>query len=195
MAGVPLTADFLPGQPLGFRRGLRFIWQPENDGRDEDSAPGEDFLTRWGVTRMTWDSAVEDGIGAGRLEDATQATCGNLYLVRFWNALMGDAFPTAIGFVLFGDATLTGTGHVGALLQRIVGAKPDGVIGRRETLPKVETYLARYGQGRLVDSFIGADELYLAALRNAPKFIRGWTRREEEEQAIAHEIIAAGNVR
>jgi lysozyme family protein len=186
-----LTTDFFPGQPLGFRRGMRFIWQPENDGHDEDSAPGEAFLTRWGVTRDTWDDAVRAGVVAGQLEDATPATIGNLYLARFWNAMMLDAFPTALGFVLFGDATLTGTGHVASLLQRIVGAADDGVIGKLDTVPKVATYLSVHGQTALVDAIIDADETYLAALVNAPKFLAGWTRREEEEQAIAHDIIAS----
>jgi lysozyme family protein len=190
MASTPLTADFLPGLPAGFRQGMRFIWEPEQDGHDEDSAPGEEFLTRWGITRMTWDEAVLSGCAVGPLEDATQATCGNVYLARFWNTMILDSVPPAIGFMLFADGTLTGVGHVASLLQRIVGAPVDGTIGRRQTLPATARYIAANGPGALIDRFIDADVIYLAALRNAPKFLRGWTRREREEQGIAHEMLA-----
>lgn len=191
-----LARDFLPYLPTGFRYGMRFIWMPEQDGHQNDSAPGETFRTSWGIIQTTWDGAVAKGIVKGDLANATQTQAGNIYLSEYWNAMRLSMLPTAIGFVLFCDATLTGPGHVAALVQRIVGmtgANIDGVIGDK-TLDAINSFLDAYGQAKLVDQFIDADEVYLASLANAPKFINGWTRREEDEQAIAHEIIKAEGV-
>src|SRR4029077_8849043 len=122
--------------------------------------------------------------------DATQAQCGNVFLALYFNAMRLSSLPTAVGFVLFCDSTLTGPGHVAALLQRVVGMAGkdiDGVIGDH-TLAAVNRWIDVHGQTALVDAIIKADLIYLAALHNAAKFLHGWTRRVTEQQAIAHEI-------
>jgi lysozyme family protein len=187
---TPLPHDYLPGLPLGFRYGMRFIWDPSRDGNSNDSAPGEAFETRFGITQMTWNSAVRQGIVKGTLRAATQAQLGNIYLANYWQAMSLSALPTAIGFCLFCDSTLTGPGHCASLLQGLVGAGVDGVIGPK-TLAAAGAYLSTHGQAALVDAIIAAQLAYLGKLRNAPQFIHGWTSREHDEQALAHEIIAS----
>lgn len=187
---TPLPDDYLPGLPLGFRYGMRFIWDPSRDGNSNDSAPGEPFATRFGVTQMTWDGAVRDGIAKGTLADASLGQLGNIYLVRYWQAMSLTGLPTAVGFCLFCDATLTGVGHCARLLQYLVGTEADGAIGPM-TLAAAEAYISMHGQAVAVDQIITAQLTYLASLRNAPQFLRGWTARERAEQALAHEIIAS----
>ncbi len=190
---APLARDWLPYLAPAFRYGMRFIFLPEQDGHQQDSAPGETFRTSWGVTQPTWDDAVSKGIVRGDLANATQAQAGNVMLALFFNAMRLSSLPTAVGFCLFCDATLTGPGHVAALLQRLVGMTGrdiDGVIGDH-TLAAVNRWIDVHGQTALVDAIIKADLIYLAALRNAPKYGRGWRRRELEQQVIAHEIIAS----
>ncbi len=187
---TPLPDDYLSGLPLGFRYGMRFIWDPSRDGNSNDSAPGEPFATRFGVTQMTWDGAVRDGIARGALADASLGQLGNIYLVRYWQPMSLTVLPTAIGFCLFCDATLTGVGHVTSLLQGIVGSPVDGAFGP-DTLRCTQIYATRHGHAATVDAIIAVQLTYLARLRNAPQFLRGWTAREKAEQALAHEIIAA----
>lgn len=187
---TPLPDDYLPGLPLGFRYGMRFIWDPSRDGNSNDSAPGEPFATRFGVTQMTWDGAVRDGIAKGTLADASLGQLGNIYLVRYWQAMSLTQLPTAVGFCLFCDATLTGVGHCASLFQGLVGATADGVIGPK-TLAAADTYISLHGQTVTVDRIIALQLIYLARLRNAPQFLRGWTARERAEQALAREIIAS----
>ncbi len=189
---APLARDWFPYLPPAFRYGTRFFWLPENDGHQNDTAPGETFRTSWGIIQDTWDDAVRKGIVRGNLADATQAQAGNVLLALFFNAMRLSMLPTAIGFTLFVDATLTGPGHVAALLQRTIGMPDkdvDGVIGDL-TLGAVGAWLDAHGQTALVDALIDADLVYLAALEKAPLYINGWRRRELEEQAIAHDIIS-----
>ena len=166
-----------------FDTALAFIWSADRDGHQQDSAMGEQFRTSWGVTQMTWDSAVADGIVSGDLADATRDQCAAIYRARYWNALRCSQLSPGVALVCFVDGTLTGVGHVAKLLQRIVGTTPDGSIGPM-TLSAARAY-AHGDQRALVNALIDADEAYLAALANAPLFIHGWTRREEALRAAA----------
>jgi lysozyme family protein len=163
-----------------FDTALAFIWQPERDGHQDDAAPGETFATSWGITQMTWDAAVVDGLVFGELGDATKDQCAAIYRVRYWAPLHCDSFAPGVAMVLFVDATLTGTGHVARLLQRIVATVEDGVIG-----PHTMAAANRWIPAALVAQLIDADEVYLAALATAPKFLHGWTRREEALRTAA----------
>jgi lysozyme family protein len=163
-----------------FDAALEFIWDPDRDGHQDDRAPGETFATAWGITAMTWNAAVADGIVTGELADATQEQCAAIYRARYWAPLHCDSFAPGVALVLFADATLTGVGHVARLLQRIVGTVQDGAIG-----PRTIAAAARWIPDALIGELIGADEAYLATLANAPKFLHGWTRREEQLRTAA----------
>lgn len=187
-----MDLKFIPqGLPLGLRYGLGFIWLPEQDGQKNDSAPGETFKTSWGITEMTWGYAQEHGVVKGSLEDMTIEQAATVYLALYWNVLNCSNIPLPLAFCMFCDATLTGTGHVGKMVQKIVGANPDGVIGRK-SLMAIDNYVRVHSLGALVDAEIDADEEYLESLANAPKFIRGWTRRDEDMRRQAHDFLYSG---
>jgi lysozyme family protein len=171
--------------PDTFHLALDFLWHPDRDGHQDDTAPGEAFRTSWGVTQATWDVAADAGIVSGELADATQQQCEAIYRAMWWNVLRCDAFAPGVGLVLFSDATLTGTGHVARLLQRLVVTAEDGVIGPR-TISAANRWVPR----RLIAALIAADMDYLAGLANAPKYINGWTRREEALRTAALSMTA-----
>lgn len=158
-----------------FAAALTFIWGDDRDGHKNDSAPGETFRTSWGVTQQTWDYAVAHGIVVGDLAAASQDQCAAIYRVLYWNACNCPALPPGVALMVFNDATLTGVGHATKMLQRVVGAIPDGVVG-----PDTIKFVGRFGVGALLDALVTADDAYFAALANAPMFLNGWTRREND---------------
>lgn len=166
-----------------FRTALDFIFRPENDGQQDDSAPGENFRTSYGVTQMTWDAAVRDGIVAGLLENATQAQVEAIYRARYWNAVGCSSLPDGVDLMAFNDAVLCGPGHAARLMQRIAGAVQDGAVGP-ETLRKV----GAYGVKPMIDAIAAGDLEYFMQLHNAPMFIRGWTRRTNDCRALAYKL-------
>jgi lysozyme family protein len=168
-----------------FDRAIDFIWAPSRDGHQNDRAPGESFATAWGITQMTWDDAVASGIVSGPLADATREQCEAIYRADYWNPLRCDALDPGVAFVLFNDATLSGVDAAARLLQRMVGAAEDGVIG-----PQTLRLANAMPAAELIDRLTVADETYLASLRNAPMFIRGWDRRELACQAEALTLTA-----
>ena len=66
------------------------------------------------------------------------------------------------------------------MLQRIVGATEDGIIGM-----DTENKAWRFGVPALIRAIAAGDNAYFATLANAPKFLNGWTRREADAVTIA----------
>jgi len=173
------------GAATTFDRAINFIWAPDRDGHQNDRAPGESFATAWGITQMTWDQAVANGIVSGPLVDATREQCKAIYKANYWDPLHCDSLNPGVAFVLFNDAVLSGVGSAARLLQRVVGATEDGVIGP-QTLGLANALPAR----ALIDRLTAADEKYLASLSNAPMFIRGWDRRATACQVVALALLS-----
>src|SRR5215469_5813228 len=154
-----------------FDQAIDFIWAPDRDGHQDDRAPGESFATAWGITQETWDEAVADGIVSGALTGATRAQCEAIYRANYWDPLHCDSLNPGVAFVLFNDAVMSGLYAAATLLQRMVGATEDGIIG-----PQTLRLANAMPPAQLIDRLTVADEKYLASLRNAPMFIRGWDR-------------------
>jgi lysozyme family protein len=174
------SSDGRSGTVTTFDRAIAFIWSPDRDGHQNDRAPGESFATAWGITQMTWDQAVTDGVVTGDLADATRAQCKAIYRANYWDPLHCGSLDPGVAFVLFNDAVLSGVDAAVRLLQRIVGATEDGIVG-----PQTLRLANAMSAPQLIDRLTVADEKYLASLGNAPLFIRGWDRREVACQTAA----------
>lgn len=168
-----------------FAQCLQAFWQ--FDGLRNDAAPGEKFRTAFGVTEMTWANAVEQGIVEGGLNQGTEADFEKILHLLYWDVCKCDEMPDGVDLMLFNDATLSGTGHTTRLLQRIVDTSQDGIIGNMtfDAVYQVEP-------NDLINKLTIADEHYLASLRNANLYLRGWTRRETFMQTLALKMSNAG---
>ncbi len=173
---VPSPAPPPPPEPDdAFPEALKFILDPSRDGHASDSAPGEKFRTSWGITQMTWDEAVQLRIVDSKpLEQMTQQDMVTVYRKLYWNRLGCPKMNPGVALMVFNDGCLAGTGEAARLLQRVVGAEPDGVVGA-ETLQHVRDKPPK----DVIGSLKLADEEFLRSLASAPKFINGWTRRED----------------
>ena len=163
-----------------FEHALDFVWR--FDGFKNDSAPGETFRTSYGVTEGTWAGAVRDGVVEGAFEDMTEAQARAIYRVDFWNAMHCSSLPPGVDVMMFSSGTLAGTGHAVRLLQRIIGAHVDGVVGP-ETIRKAGSF----GLRQLIDALAAGDEAWFKTL-GKDQFVRGWTRRTEECRQLAYHL-------
>lgn len=159
------------------------------DGVRADDAPGEKFATSYGVTEFSWNDAVAAGIVSGDMNDGTRDDYALVLRVNFWERNAGDSLPAGVDLMVFNDATLSGDRHAATLLQRIVGVEPDGVIG-----PLTLAGVAGWDATRLIAAMVAADDVYLAALRNAPLYLKGWTRRELYMQTTAIKMVVTAGV-
>lgn len=162
MATIPSTFDAC----------LALCWQ--FDGLKNDRAQGEQFATSYGVTEMTWNSAEDQGLVNHDIDTATKDDCANILHALYWNTCKCSSLSPGVNLMVFNDSMVCGTGHTTKLLQRVVGAAQDGVVGP-ETLRLANSFHAV----DLIEKLRVADEIYYAALAKAPLFLKGWTRREE----------------
>ena len=157
------------------------------DGFRDDRAVGEDFATAYGVTEWTWQYAQEQGLipEDKGIAEATADDCESIRRALYWNTIHGSSLPPGVALMVYNDGVLCGVGHVVRLLQRVLGAQQDGVIG-----PDTLRRAGSFGSKALIDALATADETYLAALANAPLYLTGWDRREEEARQLAYQMIA-----
>ena len=154
------------------------------DGAYKDSAPGEKFVTHFGIVPDTWQAAAAHGVVSGEFDSITWDQAEAIYRADYWNKMGCGHLHPAVGFVMFCDATLTGTGNVVRLAQRICGATVDGAAG-----PETWQKISAMDPADFVQKFIDADGTYLQSLASAPKYINGWMRREHEVEAAAMAMI------
>lgn len=165
--------------PSTFDACLALVWQ--FDGLKDDRAQGEEFATSYGVTEMTWATARHQGIVDHDISLATKADCAAILRVNYWNACGCPGMNPGVNLMVFNDAMVTGNGHTAKLVQRLVGATQDGVIG-----PQTLRLINGYPVNSLIERMRVADEAYYASLAKAPLFLKGWTRREEFMAQQAH---------
>jgi len=171
--------------PATFDACLALVWQ--FDGLKDDAAEGEAFATAYGVTGVSWAIARRQGIVDHDIDQATKADCAAILRANYWNTCGCPGMNPGVNLMVFNDAMVCGSGHAARLLQRIVGAAQDGVVGQT-TLRLANSY----PPGALIDKLKEADEEYYASLANADLFLKGWTRREEFMAVQAH-LMAGTN--
>lgn len=154
------------------------------DNTQNDSAPGENFRTKWAVTALTWSAALQQGIVNKPFEQATAADCQTIRHAMYWNALHCGQLPPGINYMAYSAGLLAGCGYIARTVQRIVGVSQDGVIGKA-TLQAVN----RYGDKPLMDAIWAANRDYFASLGKL-QFLHGWNIRNDQD--IAQAYLMAG---
>ena len=106
------------------------------------------------------------------IRDMTLDRAKEIYQRDFWGPVGCDVAPDAIRFDLFDMAVNSGVRAATKMLQRVVGATEDGIIGPL-TLQAIQSMPGP----RLVARFNGHRLEFMAGLSTWPAFGRGWARR------------------
>lgn len=158
-----------------FEAGMRFFLGPEYDGHLDDSAPGETFTTKFGVTSMTYAQALSDGVVSKPWNQvATVADVAPIYRAEFYDFNRCGEMPPSVGMVVFVDSTLMGTHEPAANLQRTLDVRADGMVG-----PFTIAALAKANPVSIAARVEALDLKYLSGLPQWPLYKNGWTHREQ----------------
>ena len=85
--------------------------------------------TNLGVTQTTWEMYVERPATIDEMKSLTVDDVEPLYKRLFWDRMWCDKMPIGIDYLLFDFGVNAGVGQSVLLLQRAVGANPDGAMG------------------------------------------------------------------
>ena len=166
-------------------RTLRFEGGYSND---PDDRGGETYR---GISRKNW-PAWEGWVTIGNLRlaglslDANpqlQKNVEDFYRKYFWTPLRCDDLPDAIGAELFDCAVNCGAGSAAKMLQRTVGANPDGAMG-----PDTLRLIAAAVEARGIQAIVAGmkeqrRDRYRQIATNDPtqgKFLKGWLNRVDQ---------------
>lgn len=134
--------------------------------------------TKWGIIYadlVQWRGLPERASRAGRIaavQAVTQDEAGRIYKAKYWDALRCDDLPAGVDYAVFDYGVNSGIHRAAKVLQRIVGAKADGVVGGM-TLAAVGRMPPETIIDKLSEERIG----FLQRLRTWCLFGKGWKRR------------------
>ncbi len=109
-----------------------------------------------------------------RLNAPFQKLVKEFYYNEFWQKVQGNLLPTPIDFLVFDFAVNAGVSAGIKMLQRSLGLKADGIIGKK-TLDAINNIDNLKNLIGTLKNFI---EMYYKSL-NQPNFINGWLARVE----------------
>ena len=135
--------------------------------------------TKYGITHTTL--ARHRGVRSvtpAQVKALTLAEAEDIYRKSYWGQSGGDILPVGLDYAAFDFGVNSGPARAVKVLQRLVGAKVDGIPGPN-TLAAVRAYPG--GVRRLIVDYCDARMDYLRSIRNPvtgfPKNGRGWTIR------------------
>jgi lysozyme family protein len=172
----------MPWDPnVGFNAGFDFFEGPRFDGHLDDSAPGESFDTKFGVTQMTYATALTDGVVTLPWDQVTsKEDMRPIYRKYFYDDVECYLMPPAVAMVVFVDATLMGPRRPRENLQLALGVNIDNAFG-----PVTKAALRACDPKAVATRVDSLDLAYLQTLPEWQQDKGGWTAREEQLAAAA----------
>ena len=163
---------------------LRIVLKHEGGYVNHPQDPGG--RTNLGVTQRVYEDWIGHPVSEKIMRGLTVQHVTKLYKVKYWDVVCGDEIPSGLDLCVFDFGVNAGTNRAARYLQRMVGAKEDGVIGPK-TLSLLDQYVRTHGRERAVMDYQDRRREYYKLLKTFPTFGKGWLNRvrDVERDAIA----------
>ena len=168
-----------------FPEALAHTLQFEGGWANNPNDPGG--ATMKGITQRTYNQYLGRQASQEELRHISDAEVAAIYRKLYWDECLGDALADGLDLAVFDAAVNTGPREAGKLLQRIVGAPADGVLGPK-TLAAINTYIAAEGLLKLIDAYTEARQAYYRLLPTYVNFGEGWRKRADEVAMLARDL-------
>jgi lysozyme family protein len=157
-----------------------------DDRRDTGGA------TNLGCTKKVWEEWVGHEVTKDDIRALTVADVSPLYKKRYWDVVKGDELPSGVDYVMFDCAINSGTGRAAKIAQKICGVAQDGAIGPA-SLAAIRDYVAHEGATEFVHDYCDARLQFLQALPTFEHFGKGWSKRVNEVNIGALDLVRLGD--
>jgi lysozyme family protein len=135
-----------------------------------------------GVTQSAWDAyAKENKIPTESVKNLKVDAVKPFYEKKYWKEPKIDLLPDEVSPFVFDMGVNSGAGTSIKILQKAVGAKVDGVIGKK-TIAATQAFIDKNGADALVEKLLtNRVAHYDAVVARDPntygKFYQGWLNR------------------
>ena len=159
---------------------LEFVLKHEGGWADHPRDPGG--ATMRGVTISVYQNYLGRKVSKEELRKIPQEHLVDIYKSLYWDRTKCDDLAGGVDLVVFDMAVNAGVSRSARILQRCVGAVPDGIIGPR-TMDLVNGIPAK----DIIIKFSDGRENFYKSLGTFDTFGKGWLRRtkECEDQALS----------
>lgn len=168
-----------------FERSLAEVLKHEGGWVNHPKDPGG--ATMKGVTLATFRGTVKPNATKEDLRKITDDQLRVVYRRHFWDKVLGAELPDGLDHAVFDFAVNSGPGRAVRVLQQVVGARVDGIVGPK-TLDAIRELPLGTVIGRLCDERLA----YMQRIKNRktgerlwPTFGKGWSRRVDGVRAFA----------
>ena len=165
-----------------FEQCLALVLKHEGGYVNLKSDPGG--MTNLGVTKRVWEEWVGHPVDEAAMRALGPADVAPLYKKNYWDKIHGDDLPAGVDYACFDLAVNSGVSRAAKTLQKAVGANPDGAIGPA-TLDAVASSNPREVATQICEIRLN----FLQSLPTFGTFGKGWTRRVNEVEKVAFEMV------
>ena len=149
-----------------------------NDSRDSGG------MTNLGVTKRVYDEWIGRKSTEQEMRDLTPDDVAPIYKKNYWDRVKGDYLPSGVDWCAFDWAVNSGSGRPAKAIQRAVGAKVDGAIGK-QTVGLVMEKDPKF----IIDYVYTVRKAFYEGLDDYKHFGRGWSRRNTETLHQAMKMV------
>lgn len=110
------------------------------------------------------------------VKNLTREEAGRIYYEKYWDPLSCDDLPFGVDLSVFDMGVNAGILRGAKILQKVVGANPDGIIGS-QTLLAVNNFCKAKGTVVLLEQYRDARLAFYRSLSTFDVFGGGWTNR------------------
>lgn len=146
-------------------------------------------MTNLGVTKAVYEEWIGHKVDERIMRKLTPSLVAPLYRKKYWDVMKCDGIPRGLNLCVFDFGVNAGTNRSIRYLQRLIGAKEDGVFGPA-SFKQLTVKTVELGVNGLIDSFQDARRTYYRKLKTFPTFGRGWLRRVDEVEVAAKQMVS-----
>jgi len=133
--------------------------------------------TRYGIIQKVYDKyRLDKNEQPQTVERILISEVQDIYYSKYWVPAKCQDMPGKLSIAVFDTTVNSGQGRAVKILQQVIGAKVDGVIGK-ETIKKLKDF----NVVNISNNFLEARESFYHAIVNRDAtqsvFLRGWLRR------------------
>ena len=165
-----------------FEQCLALVLRHEGGYVNNPKDPGG--MTNLGVTKKVWEEYVGHTVDEAAMRALGPQDVAPLYKKNYWDKIKGDQLPAGVDYACFDLAVNSGVGRAAKILQKAVGVSADGVIG-----PATLDAAASSDVRNLATEICDLRLAFLQSLPTFDTFGKGWTRRVQEVEKIAFDMV------
>lgn len=153
----------------------------EDEGGNDDDPHDPGGRTSRGIIQSEYNHYRRvRGLAQRDVWSASDEEVSYIYKTEYWDVLQCDFMPTGVDYCVFDYGVNSGISRSAKVLQRIIGAEVDGVVG-----PQTVRMVSGMSSANIINAMSAERLDFLHELRTWGRYGRGWARRVQHVKSLS----------